>query len=142
MFVILSRQGLTGTPSGRVKRGNSVLCAASIGLNCPFQSRFRQYIPQSGRKLHTLALARVPCFATFARWGGTTPPGDRPLIVVELRGKKRSMRLDEISRMHILFVVLGQYLTSLGSLSDSESPFRTPRVGGGGAYPPKSFAYV
>ena len=42
---------------------------------------------------------------------GTTPPGDRPLMVVELRGKDQSMRLDEISRLHILFLVLGQYLT-------------------------------
>ena len=39
------------------------------------------------------------------------PPGDRPLMVVELRGKDQSMRLDEISRLHILFLVLGQYLT-------------------------------
>ena len=39
------------------------------------------------------------------------PPGDRPLMVVELRGKNQSMRLDEISRLHILFLVLGQYLT-------------------------------
>ena len=39
------------------------------------------------------------------------PPGDRPLMVVELRGKKQSMCLDEISRLHILFLVLGQHLT-------------------------------
>ena len=43
--------------------------------------------------------------------GGTTPPGDRPLIVVELRRKNQSTRLDEISRLHILFLVLGQHLT-------------------------------
>ena len=43
--------------------------------------------------------------------GTTPPPGDRPLMVVELRGKDQSMRLDEISRLHILFLVLGQYLT-------------------------------
>ena len=39
------------------------------------------------------------------------PPGDRPLVVVELRGKSQSMRLDEISRLHILFLVVGQHLT-------------------------------
>ena len=32
-------------------------------------------------------------------------------MVVELRGKDQSMRLDEISRLHILFLVLGQYLS-------------------------------
>ena len=40
-----------------------------------------------------LTLARLPYFATFASGGGgglvgTTLPGDRPLMVVELRGKK------------------------------------------------------
>ena len=35
------------------------------------------------------------------------PPGDRPLMVVELRRKDQSMRLDELSRLHILFLVLG-----------------------------------
>ena len=59
-----------------------------------------------------LTLAHTRCFATFARAGGgggvgATPPGDRPLMVVELRGKNQSMRLDEISRLHILFLVLG-----------------------------------
>ena len=46
------------------------------------------------------------------RGGGVRPPppGDRPLMVVELRGKNQSMRLDELSRLHILFLVLGQYL--------------------------------
>ena len=60
-----------------------------------------------------LTLARTRCFATFARAGGgggglvRPPPGDRPLMVVELLRKKQSMRLDEISRLHILFLVLG-----------------------------------
>ena len=45
--------------------------------------------------------------------GWYDPPGDRPLIVVDLRGKKQSMRLDGISRMHILFLVLAQHLISL-----------------------------
>ena len=47
------------------------------------------------------------------RGGGVVrpPPGDRPLMVVELCGKKQSTRLDEISRLHILFLVLGQHLT-------------------------------
>ena len=44
------------------------------------------------------------------------PPGDRPLMVVELRGKDQSMRLDEISRLHILFLFPGQYLTWLGQV--------------------------
>ena len=62
----------------------------------------------------SLTLAHVPYFATFASGGGLVdPPGDRPLIVVELREKKRSMRLDGISRMHILFLVLGQHVISL-----------------------------
>ena len=49
---------------------------------------------------------------------GTTPPppGDRPLMVVELRGKNQSTRLDEISRLHVLFLVLGQHLTKLGQV--------------------------
>ena len=42
--------------------------------------------------------------------GGVGPPGDRPLLVAELHGK-HSMRLDEISRLHILFLDLGQHLT-------------------------------
>ena len=51
------------------------------------------------------------------RGGGVyDPPGDQRLIVVELRGKKQSTRLDEISRMHILFLVLNQHLTSLGQV--------------------------
>ena len=62
-----------------------------------------------------LTLALFPYFATFASGGGggvgTTPPDDRPLMVVELRGKKQSTRLDKISRLHILFLVLGQHLT-------------------------------
>ena len=37
-------------------------------------------------------------------------------MVVELRGKNQSMRLDEISRLHILFLVLGQNLTYLGQV--------------------------
>ena len=65
----------------------------------------------SVHSLYLLTLARTRCFATFARAGGgggwCDPPGDRPLIIVELRGKNQSMRLDEISRLHILFLVLG-----------------------------------
>ena len=40
-----------------------------------------------------LTLARFPYFTTFASGvggGGYDPPGDRPLMVVELRGKKNS----------------------------------------------------
>ena len=59
-----------------------------------------------------------PCsvFCHFHQWRGvgTTPwRCDRPLIVVDLREKKtQSMRLVEISRLH-MFLVLGQHLTSL-----------------------------
>ena len=64
---------------------------------------------------NVLTLARFPYFVTFASGGGGggwyDPPGDRPLMVVELRGKNQAMRLDEISRLHILFLVLGQHLT-------------------------------
>ena len=54
-------------------------------------------------------------FSHLLQWRGPggwyDPPGDRPLIVVELREKKQSMRLDDISRLHILFLVLGQHFT-------------------------------
>ena len=54
-------------------------------------------------------------FRHLRQWRGGggwyDPPGDRPLVVIELRGKKQSTRLDEISRLHILFLVLGQHLT-------------------------------
>ena len=51
----------------------------------------------------------VFCHLRPCRGGGgwCDPPGDRPLMVVELCGKNQSMRLDEISRLHILFLVLG-----------------------------------
>ena len=69
------------------------------------------YIPVIKLSKFHLTLARTRCFSTFARAGGggvgATPPGDRPLMVVELLGKKQSMRLDEISRLHIFFLVIG-----------------------------------
>ena len=56
----------------------------------------------------------VFCHLRQCSGGGLVrPPADRPLIVVDLRLKKQSMRLDGISRMHILFLVLGQHLISL-----------------------------
>ena len=70
-------------------------------------------------KSHYLELARL----TLARSGIShnadgqggggwyDPPWRSALMVVELRGKNQLMRLDEISRLHILFLVLGQHLT-------------------------------
>ena len=48
----------------------------------------------------------------------TSPPprGDWLLIELELRDKSQSMRLAEISRFRITFLVLGQYLTSIGQV--------------------------
>ena len=64
-----------------------------------------------------LTLARKPCFATFAgvRGGG----GVRPLLgvskrsVVKLRGKDQQIALAEYSRLVVLFLILGLYLTQL-----------------------------
>ena len=64
------------------------------------------YFPSIYGDFYALTLARFPYFATFAsggEGGWYDPPGDRPLMVVELRGKKQSTRLDEISRFHIFF---------------------------------------
>ena len=48
---------------------------------------------------------------------GTTPPGDRPLMGRRAsRKKKQSMRLDEISRLHVYFLILGQHLTWLSQV--------------------------
>ena len=44
---------------------------------------------------------------------GTTPWRSAPDCRRPSRKKKQSMRLDGISRMHILFLVLGQHLISL-----------------------------
>ena len=70
-----------------------------------------------------------PCsvFYHLRRWRGrgggvVRPPGDRPLIVVELRGIKQSMHFDEIFRIKSRRCygekygekVLGENLTSVG----------------------------
>ena len=64
-----------------------------------------------------LTLARKPCFATFAGVGGgvgATPPlGVSKRSVVELRGTAQQIALAEYSRLVVLFLVLGQYLTQL-----------------------------
>ena len=65
-----------------------------------------------------LTLARKPCFATFAGVGGGGGWCDPPLgvskrSVVELRGKDQQIALAEYSRLVVLFLVLGQYLTQL-----------------------------
>ena len=86
-----------------------VLCMhAFIYLNAKRYESHLQALTFNPRPVRAFLITRT------VRGGGvgtTPPPGDRPLIVVELRGKDQSMRLDEISRLHILFLVLGQYLT-------------------------------
>ena len=71
---------------------------------------------------YSLTLARKPCFATFAGVGGGgftfAGVGDPPLgvskrSVVEFRGKDHQIALAEYSRLVVLFLVLGQYLTQL-----------------------------
>ena len=65
-----------------------------------------------------LTLARIRCFATFGRTGGGGGWCDPPLgvskrSVVELSGKDQQIALAEYSRLVVLFLVLGQYLTQL-----------------------------
>ena len=65
-----------------------------------------------------LTLARKRCFATFAGVGGggglVRPPlGVSKRSVVELREKDQQIALAEYSRLVVLFLVLGQYLTQL-----------------------------
>ena len=64
-----------------------------------------------------LTLARKPCFATFAGLGGgglVRPPlGVSKRSFVELRGKDQQIALAEYSRLVVLFLVLGIYLTQL-----------------------------
>ena len=45
--------------------------------------------------------------------GGATPPGVSKRSVVELSGKDQQIALAEYSRLVVLFLVLGQYLTQL-----------------------------
>ena len=69
---------------------------------------------ETDRPLSTLARKR--CFATFAGvgGGGCDPPlGVSKRSVVELRGKDHQIALAEYSRLVVLFLVLGQYLTQL-----------------------------
>ena len=47
------------------------------------------------------------------RGGGATPLGVSKLSVVELSGKDQQIALAEYSRLVVLFLVLGQYLTQL-----------------------------
>ena len=64
-----------------------------------------------------LTLARIRCFATFGRTGGggwcDPPLGVSKRSVVELSGKDQQIALAEYSRLVVLFLVLGQYLTQL-----------------------------
>ena len=56
------------------------------------------------------------CFATFGRTGGgggATPLGVSKRSVAELSGKYQQLYLAEYSRLVVLFLVLGQYLTEL-----------------------------
>ena len=64
----------------------------------------------------TLTLARIRCFATFGRTGGwlVRPPlSVSKRSIVELSGKDQQIALAEYSRLVVLFLVLGQYLTQL-----------------------------
>ena len=65
----------------------------------------------------SLTLARIRCFATFGRTGGggvgATPLGVSKRSVVELSGKDQQIALAEYSRLVVLSLVLGQYLTQL-----------------------------
>ena len=94
-------------PSFRVRVGG--------GSFCPPPPPWRRWLrPPPGRGL---TLARFSYFATFAGGGGGTTPYRSALDCRRAsRKKKQSMRLDEISRCHILFLVLGQHLTSLGQV--------------------------
>ena len=71
--------------------------------------------PPVGRGLILfLTLARIRCFATFGRTGGgvgATPLGVSKRSVVELSGKDKQIALAGYSRLVVLFLVLGQYLT-------------------------------
>ena len=71
--------------------------------------------PPAGRGL---TLARIRCFTTFGRTGGVGGGAPPPLgvskrSVVELSGKDQQIDLAEYSRLVVLFLVLGQYLTQL-----------------------------
>ena len=72
------------------------------------------FITAAGR----LTLARMRCFATFARTGAKhrlvrPPPWRFQRSVVELRGKDQQIALAEYSRLVVLFSVLDQYWTQL-----------------------------
>ena len=72
------------------------------------------YVPQAVGEECDINPRPFSVFRHLRQWRGagtTPPPGDRPLMIVELRRKNQSTRLDEISRLHILFLVLGQHLT-------------------------------
>ena len=67
------------------------------------------------RVLSYLTLARIWCFANFGRAGWCDPPpiGVSKRSVVELIGEDQKIALAEYSRLVVLFLVLGQYLTQL-----------------------------
>ena len=60
-----------------------------------------------------LTLARIRCFATFGRTGGCDPLGVSKRSVLELSGKDQQIILAVYSRLVVLLLVLGQYLTQL-----------------------------
>ena len=66
--------------------------------------------------------------------GGTPPLGVSKRSVVELRGKDQQIALAEYSRLVVLFLVLGQYLTQLwqvkGQIFTNSMIFSTSRVDG------------
>ena len=61
---------------------------------------------------YRLTLARIRCFATFARTGAT-PLGVSKRSVVELCGKDQQIAVANTYSRLVLFLVLAQYLTQL-----------------------------
>ena len=85
-------------------------------INCFPISKTLDSIVGIGNKILCLTLARIRCFTTFGRTGGglVRPPlGVSKRSVVELSGKYQQIALAEYSRLVVLFLVLGQYLTQL-----------------------------
>ena len=87
------------------------------GIANIFRSRLSRLDDLLGAGTVPLTLARIRCFATFGRTGVRVvrPPslGVSKLSVVEPSRKDQQIALAEYSRLVVLFLVLGQYLTQL-----------------------------
>ena len=100
------------------QRANDLLGPPTFRSSCPgfwfgFHSQLL-WMLMSPTITHALTLARKRCFATFAHAGGgvgATPPGVWKRSVVELSGKDQRIALNEISRLVVYFLTLGQHLT-------------------------------